>query len=178
MKRNPKYDNSIWQHFAAWVRGKYDPLKGKLEVRTPPRERDKVNIERYVNKMLAENQKMYELGQKKHLDRFQKAYYVVAIILGIFMTVLLLQTISFLPEFGDVRAPENNEVATRYIEKGLEETGAVNIVAGMILDYRAFDTFGESCVLFVASCCVLMLLKTDAEYAFCCDIGKRISRSF
>ena len=26
--------------------------------------------------------------------------------------------------------------------------GAVNIVAGMILDYRAFDTSGESHVLF------------------------------
>lgn len=41
-------------------------------------------------------------------------------------------------------------MATRYIEQGLSETGAVNIVTGMILDYRAFDTFGESCVLFVA----------------------------
>ena len=161
MKRNPKYENSIWQHFASWVKGEYDPLKGKLEVRTPPRERDAVNIERYVKKMMAENEEMYELSRKRHLSRFQKAYYAVAIILGIFMTALLLQTISFLPEFGDVHAPENNEVAARYIEKGLEETGAVNIVAGMILDYRAFDTFGESCVLFVAACCVLMLLKTD-----------------
>ena len=41
--------------------------------------------------------------------------------------------------------------------------GAVNIVTGMILDYRAFDTFGESCVLFVASCCVLILLRVDKD---------------
>ncbi len=163
MKKNPKYENSIWQHFAQWVKGEYDPLKGKLEVRPPSRDRDRINIGRYVDKMKAENEEMFELGQQKHLSRFQKAYYVVAIALGIFMTILLLQTISYLPEFGDVRAPENNEVATRYIEKGLEETGAVNIVAGMILDYRAFDTFGESCVLFVAACCVLMLLKTDED---------------
>ena len=40
---------------------------------------------------------------------------------------------------------------------------AVNIVTGMILDYRAFDTFGESCVLFVASCCVLILLRVDKD---------------
>ena len=33
----------------------------------------------------------------------------------------------------------------------------------MILDYRAFDTFGESCVLFVASCCVLILLRVDKD---------------
>ncbi len=165
MKRNPKYENSIWQHFAHWVKGDYDPLKGKLEVHTPPKDRDSVNIERYVDKMIAANEEMFELGRQKHLSRFQKAYYVVAVILGIFMTILLLKTISYLPEFGDVRAPENNEVATRYIEKGLEETGAVNIVAGMILDYRAFDTFGESCVLFVSACCVLMLLKTDGKRA-------------
>ena len=36
----------------------------------------------------------------------------------------------------------------RYVEDGLKETGAVNSVAGMILDYRAFDTLGESFVLF------------------------------
>lgn len=161
MKKNPKYENSIWQHFAGWVKGDYDPLKGKLESRAPSRDRDRINIGRYVEKMKADNEEMFELGQKRLLGRFQKAYYVVAIALGIFMTILLLKTISYLPEFGDVRAPENNEVAERYIEKGLEETGAVNIVAGMILDYRAFDTFGESCVLFVAACCVLMLLKTD-----------------
>ena len=35
-----------------------------------------------------------------------------------------------------------------YLEQGIEETGAINFVAGMILDYRAFDTFGESNVLF------------------------------
>lgn len=163
MKKNPKYENSIWQHFALWIKGEYDPHKGKLETRVPTGNRDKINIERYVEKMKADNEEMFELGQKKQLQRFQKAYYFVAIALGIFMTILLLKTISFLPEFGDINAPENNEVAARYIEKGLEETGAVNIVAGMILDYRAFDTFGESCVLFVAACCVLMLLKTDEE---------------
>ena len=165
MKKNPKYENSIWQHFELWVRGDYDPLKGKFESHAPTRDRDRINIVRYVEKMKAENEELFELGQKKQLDRFQRAYYVVAIALGFFMTIFLLVTISFLPEFGDIRAPENNEVATRYIEKGLEETGAVNIVAGMILDYRAFDTFGESCVLFVAACCVLMLLKTDTVSA-------------
>ena len=31
----------------------------------------------------------------------------------------------------------------------------------MILDYRAFDTFGEACVLFVAVCAVMILLRHD-----------------
>ena len=47
----------------------------------------------------------------------------------------------------------------KYLEDGLEDTGATNAVAGMILDYRAFDTFGESTVLFVAVAAVIMLTK-------------------
>jgi multicomponent Na+:H+ antiporter subunit B len=72
-------------------------------------------------------------------------------------------TVSCLPRFGEDTQPAMGEVAVRYIEKGLEETGATNIVAGMILDYRAFDTFGESCVLFCAVVCVFMLLRSDLK---------------
>ncbi len=71
----------------------------------------------------------------------------------------LLRTVVALPPFGAADNPYNNEVSQRYIEKGVEETGAVNFVAGMILDYRAFDTFGESTVLFTAACIVLLMLK-------------------
>lgn len=54
-------------------------------------------------------------------------------------------------------------MAAKYIEDGLQDTGAVNIVTGMILDYRAFDTFGESNVLFIATCTVLILLRNDKK---------------
>ena len=73
---------------------------------------------------------------------------------------VLLNTAAYLPPFGSPDNPVNNEVSRRYIEQGMQETGAVNIVAGMILDYRAFDTLGESHVLFIAACAVLMLLRT------------------
>lgn len=71
-----------------------------------------------------------------------------------------------LPPFGDPGNPSNNEVPSRYIEQGPAETGAVNIVAAMILEYRGFDTFGESCVLFVAVCAVLALLRNEERDAF------------
>jgi multicomponent Na+:H+ antiporter subunit B len=76
---------------------------------------------------------------------------------------ILLFGVSYLPTIGNADNPVNNEVSQRYIEQGLQETGAVNIVTGMILDYRAFDTLGESHVLFIATCTVLILLRKEGR---------------
>ena len=162
-RENPKYRNSKWQHFAEWCRGNYDPMKGKMEIRPPKRKEEEIDLSSYVAEKKKEKREFFEKEERRRIRLFQKAYMITAIFLGIFLTILLLITVNGLPNFGDAHAPENNEVSKRYIEKGLEETGAVNIVAGMILDYRAFDTFGESCVLFVAACCVLVLLRTDDD---------------
>ena len=43
------------------------------------------------------------------------------------------------------------DVANYYIKKGIEETGAVNIVTSVVLNYRGFDTLGEVTILFVAA---------------------------
>ena len=43
------------------------------------------------------------------------------------------------------------KVGKYYINKGIEETGAVNIVTSVVLDYRALDTLGEVTVLFIAA---------------------------
>lgn len=77
------------------------------------------------------------------------------------VSVMLLLTVSYLPPFGDPANPANNEVFSKYIEDALEDTNATNVVAGIILDYRAFDTFGESTVLFAAACAVIILLRDD-----------------
>lgn len=88
-------------------------------------------------------------------------YKISAALICLVLTGVLLYTAMFLPPYGDPDNPTGNEVVERYIEKGIEETGAINLVAGMILDYRAFDTFGESNVLFLAVISVVMLLKRD-----------------
>ncbi len=102
-----------------------------------------------------------EWPETKGVQYFRKIYNLVAGVICIAMIALLLVTVAELPSFGGTDNPTNNEVAERYIEKGMEETGAVNIVAGMILDYRAFDTLGESHVLFLGVCCVMILLRLD-----------------
>ena len=85
---------------------------------------------------------------------FRRVYPVVAVVLGLAIVSVLMLTVFSLPRFGGDEVPANNEVAHRYIADGPEETGAVNMVAGMILDYRAFDTLGESHVLFTGVCAV------------------------
>ena len=102
------------------------------------------------------------IREERGIRIFHRFYQVMSVLLCFSIIFVLLWTIAYLPVFGNAGNPDNNEVSARYIEKGLEETGAVNIVTGMILDYRAFDTFGESCVLFIASCCVFALLRIDA----------------
>lgn len=93
---------------------------------------------------------------------FYRIYGAVAVVSCIFLIGVLLFTIANLPRYG-LENPQTTEVVRRYVEKGLEETGAVNIVAGMILDYRAFDTLGESHVLFTALVCVTILLRIDQK---------------
>lgn len=102
---------------------------------------------------------------------FKGVYKVASVVICLVMIFILLITVSFLPEFGNPDNPVNNVVSQRYIEKGLEETGAVNIVSGMILDYRAFDTLGESTVLFAAASSVMMLLRKEKK-------GKETSNKF
>ena len=95
------------------------------------------------------------------LKKFNRFYPVIVVCFTLFFSLVLVLTVSYMPKTGGANNPSNNEVAAKYIEDGLEETGATNIVAGMILDYRAFDTLGESHVLFVAAITVTILLRLD-----------------
>ncbi len=142
-----------WEKFFRWVNGE-DSLDSvwEKEIRskiTGRRKKRRKTIEETIEKINSYSKKIY-------------------IILSVFVTVvyigILLYTVYTLPEHGNALNPANNEVSERYIEHGVEETGALNIVSAMILDYRAFDTFGESVVLFTAVICVAMLLrKTDSD---------------
>lgn len=89
-----------------------------------------------------------------------KWYRIASVIITTVIIFILCLVVIELPKFGSLDAPALNEVAQRYLQQGREETGAVNAITGMILEYRAFDTFGESVVLFAASISTLLLLRT------------------
>ena len=99
------------------------------------------------------------------VHRSLRLYNGLAGLLCVVLSALMLLTAADLPPYGSDPAPTVNEVAQRYVEQGTQETGAVNTVAGMILDYRAFDTLGESFVLFTAMCAVTILLNAPAKGA-------------
>ena len=98
----------------------------------------------------------------KSFDRkkFRTVYGILAAVSAAVLIGVLLTTVAALPRYG-VENERMDEVADYYIGHALEDTGAENIVSGMILDYRAFDTLGESFVLFTALNCVLILLRRD-----------------
>ena len=104
-----------------------------------------------------------ETLRRRELEVYRRAYPVLAAVMAVIIIAFLFVTVADLPPFGAADAPAHNEVMERYVEKGTEETGAVNTVAGVILDYRAFDTLGESHVLFTAVIAVLILLLSAGE---------------
>jgi len=64
-----------------------------------------------------------------------------------------------LPAPGDAGAPAHTGVAARYVQHGVRETGAQNLVTGVLLNYRAYDTFGEVMVIFAALAAVSAVLS-------------------
>lgn len=93
---------------------------------------------------------------KQKIDEFKLFLFkpgvasIASVIIAVMFTISLLYSVAHMPAFGDPNGPTHNELSQRYVEKGTEETGVVNTIAGMILVYRGFDTFGEATILFVA----------------------------
>ena len=56
-------------------------------------------------------------------------------------------------------------MAEAYIQQGLSDTGAANLVSAVILDFRAYDTLGEATVLFTAVTGVTIVLRKRGKKA-------------
>lgn len=187
MKVRADYEMSKWRRFVRFVNGEEIPEEQKKELMKNltegKREYEKINEEQdqYIRSNREARADIYKFRREREqkelkaaLERyenwprtnglkiFNRFYRIISMIICISIILVLLVTVAALPKFGDPDTPANSsEVVERYIVKGQEETGAVNIVTGMILDYRAFDTLGESHVLFIAACTVLILLRID-----------------
>lgn len=159
-----EYAKTLSGRLRIWLDGTKDPYLGNVEMRVQEKveETPEEQLQRKEEKQ-ERLKKVYQLDDNRPVNFFQKMYSVFCVVFCLFLVAMLLIAVSYLPTYGVEENPVNNVVSQRYIEKGLQETGAVNIVTGMILDYRAFDTLGESHVLFVATCTVLILLRHDRK---------------
>lgn len=163
-KTEKEYEKTFAYHFFRWLSGEKDPYLGEVEMQPQiPFSETEEEVEERVRERTRLFSKIYGTVKNREIKRLEVGYKVASIIFCCILIYLLLLTVSYLPPTNEPQRPVNNEVAQRYIEKGLQETGAINIVSGMILDYRAFDTLGESHVLFVATMTVLILLRLDKK---------------
>ncbi|MDO4554536.1 MAG: MnhB domain-containing protein [Lachnospiraceae bacterium] len=162
-RQRKNYEETKQYHFLQWLFGKEDYLNGHIEMKEEEEEEIIEDTAQFSDEVQRKRiyERLYNLDKNREMKFFNKIYAVVSVLFCLCFIGIMLLAVSYLPRFGEASNPDNNEVSERYIEKGQEETGAVNIVTGMILDYRAFDTFGESNVLFIAACCVTILLRTD-----------------
>lgn len=147
---------------AVWEKNESDSVREAMKL-----EREYIPDEHAMQKHRQDHDRMlektYDIEHNRIYGFFRRFYRVAGVLCAIALILILMVQVSYLPPVGSSQNPGSNEVAAKYIEDGLQDTGAVNIVTGMILDYRAFDTFGESNVLFIATCTVLILLRNDKE---------------
>lgn len=86
----------------------------------------------------------------------------IAIILLIF--IVGIRVLEALPDFGTPVFSQVPEAASQtYVSEGLARTGAGNLVASVILDFRAYDTLGEATVLFTAIVGAVALLRKNSK---------------
>ena len=81
--------------------------------------------------------------------------------LSVFIVLFVVLSINIIqmPSAFTTEAPAYNDTTEYYIEQSVEETGAVNIIAAILTDYRAFDTLGETIVLFTSIVAVASVLR-------------------
>ena len=86
----------------------------------------------------------------------------VAIIFVIFLAGI--KVFETLPDFGIPIFAEAPKAASQtYISQGLAKTGAANLVASVILDFRAYDTLGEATVLFTSIIGATVILRKKSK---------------
>lgn len=163
------YDKSLHARFLRYITGEdepeapdYMPLFEK-QIAEEKKEDEKATEHYLVPPLQDPKEDAIRYAEFSGMKWFRRLYRIMAVILCVAICGVLIYNVAYMPKFGAADSPTNNEVAERYLEKGAEETGVVNMVTGLILQYRGFDTFGETHVLFIGTIAVMILLKKKKE---------------
>ena len=91
---------------------------------------------------------------------------IVSVVVVLVIFLAGAKVLDTLPDFGSPAFSQVPETASqKYLEEGLNDTGAANLVSSVILDYRAYDTLGEATVLFTAIIGAVVILRTKSRKA-------------
>ncbi|MBU1077631.1 MAG: DUF4040 domain-containing protein [Spirochaetes bacterium] len=92
---------------------------------------------------------------KEKIPRSTYIYYILGFIFVVGFIYLFAVSIQGLSEFGK----HSTRMATEYIKNGAVKTGSMNLVSGVVLDFRGYDTLGEITILFTAVVGILTILR-------------------
>lgn len=84
---------------------------------------------------------------------------LLIIVIALLAVFGVLLAVAELPPYGVADNPVHNQVSERYTSRSLDDTGVLNMVTGIVFDYRAYDTMFETIVLFTATLAVVITLK-------------------
>ncbi len=89
---------------------------------------------------------------------------VISVVIIFVIFLAGIRVFETLPDFGTAIFTKTEGAASQtYIEQGLQDTGASNVVTSVILDYRAYDTLGEATVLFTSIIGATVILRKKAK---------------
>jgi multicomponent Na+:H+ antiporter subunit B len=85
-------------------------------------------------------------------ENFKKLYTI-----GLVVTFAIFLLTMFY-EIHNLDSDGKRYLSEHYISKGVQETGAINLVASVLYDYRSFDTLGEASVILTAAAILSFLV--------------------
>jgi multisubunit Na+/H+ antiporter MnhB subunit len=89
---------------------------------------------------------------------------VVSVVIIFAIGLAAIKVFGSLPDFGTpIFAEVPGAASQTYISEGMQKTGAANLVASVILDFRAYDTLGEATVLFTSIIGATVILRKKSK---------------
>ncbi len=86
----------------------------------------------------------------------------ISIVFIVALALLLLYVVDNMPPMGDAGSPTNSsEITRRYLDEAEDEVHAQNVVTGILVNYRGYDTLGEVTVIYCALAAVLAVLGRE-----------------
>ncbi len=92
---------------------------------------------------------------KSYINVRNLSYIIFSMIAAFFLVYFFVIATGDLDPVGT----HKTRMASEYIINGVKDTGSINLVTGVVFDYRGYDTLGEATILFTAVMGVLAILR-------------------